>query len=81
MDAAPTSPAELRDHSQPCEHGLKLMHNAEFVGNTIAIVPPCPGGRVVTDDDIRRLALDLADHDGSLAERAALASALGVADE
>ena len=42
--------SELRDHSKPCEHGHKLMHNAEFVGNTIAIVPPCPGGRVVTID-------------------------------
>ena len=50
----------LRDHSKPCEHGHKLMHNAEFVGNTVAIVPPCPGGREVTDDDLRMMLDDIA---------------------
>ena len=66
----------LRDHSEPCDHPQAFKGTTGKSEYWLCVV--CPGGWEVTDDHIRRMALDLADHNGSEAERAALASALGL---
>ena len=40
---------ELRDHSQPCEHGHELAHN-QITSGMPDTGESCPGGRVVTID-------------------------------
>ena len=56
MDAAPTPPVVLRDHSKPCDHTpddySKVWGDGFHIGHEYQWAPVhsawCPGGRVVT---------------------------------
>ena len=62
--------ADLRDHSQPCEHDSIETHTVE---SSLSTVPwpgkfgrLCPGGRVVTDQTLRQIASEILNEDAAV---------------